>query len=283
MMSADGARAAPGQERLNKQEHLDRQESVDKQERLDEEALTAEAALRVQAWLSPAYPIGAFSFSGGLEAAAAEGLAPGAPDLAAWIETSLVQGPGWSDAVFLAAAWRATRAGDRAALAEAAALAAAFAPGRERLLETKALGAAFVKISAAAYPWPAPTDPSAPSSGSPFSAAPFSPAEAAAALGPEPAYPIALGAWAAAFETPLRPLLALFLHSLAANLISAGIRLSLTGQSEGQTMAAAMIPLVQATAARAASAPLDAVGGAFWTGDIAGLRHETLPVRLFRT
>ncbi|MEL6977796.1 MAG: urease accessory UreF family protein [Pseudomonadota bacterium] len=230
-----------------------------------------ETVLRLQAWLSPSYPLGAYSFSAGLETAAAERLVRGGSGLRDWIETTLAHGAGWSDAVFLAGAWRAARGADAAALAEVAALAAAFAPNQERASETQALGAAFLKVSAAAHPWPAPI------AGAPFAAA------AQAALGPAPAYPVALGVWAAAFGAPAALTVGLFLQSVAANLISAAARLSLTGQTEGQTILSALGPRIAALADAAAAAPLEAAGGATLIGDIAGMRHETQEVRLFQS
>src|SRR5690349_3916279 len=93
---------------------------------------TTEAALyRLMAWLSPAYPTGAFSYSHGLEYAVEAGLVRDASDLQAWVAAVIGTGAGWIDALLLAAAWRAAAAGDHARLAEIAALAAGWR-GRAR-------------------------------------------------------------------------------------------------------------------------------------------------------
>src|SRR5713226_3761915 len=92
------------------------------------------ALYRLMAWLSPAYPIGAFSYSSGIE----------------WA----VEAGGFCDAVFFVHGYRAVADGDEAALREVAELAAAFAPSKERHLETTAQGRAFLDTTRAAWPTP---------------------------------------------------------------------------------------------------------------------------------
>jgi urease accessory protein len=58
----------------------------------------------------------------------------------------------WSDAVLLACAHHATRAGDASALAEVAELALALAPSRERRLETGQQGTSFLAAVRTAWP-----------------------------------------------------------------------------------------------------------------------------------
>src|SRR5258708_37536788 len=98
---------------------------------------------RLMIWLSPAYPVGAYSYSHGLEWIVEAGQVRDVETLAAWIGDLLAHGAGRSDVIFLAETWRALSAGDMALLEEAAELAAAFAPSAERRLETLAQGTAF--------------------------------------------------------------------------------------------------------------------------------------------
>jgi len=70
---------------------------------------------------------------------------------------------------------------------------------------------------------------------------------------------------------------------LAANLVSAGVRLVPLGQSDGQRLLAALEPTIAATAARVLSCPLDEVGSAALRAELASLRHETQYTRLFRS
>jgi len=77
------------------------------------------ALYRLLAWLSPGFPVGAFSYSHGLEAAAAAGMAHDRVTLQGWIAAIVVQGSGRIDADILRDAYRAAEAGDPAALAAA--------------------------------------------------------------------------------------------------------------------------------------------------------------------
>ena len=94
--------------------------------------------LRLMAWLSPAFPVGSFSYSHGLERAVHDGLVADAADLREWIEQLLRNGSGWNDAVLFAEAWR--RAADGGDLPELASLAEALAGSRERHMESHAAG-----------------------------------------------------------------------------------------------------------------------------------------------
>jgi urease accessory protein len=230
----------------------------------ERDALGSTALYRLMAWLSPAYPVGAFSYSGGLEWAVEAGDIKDAVGLREWLEAIVTQGGGFCDAVFFVHAHRAAAACDDAALVAVAELAAAFAPSKERHLETTAQGRAFLDTTAAAWP-----------------------CAAVARLqkiwkGPI-AYPVAVAVAAAGHGIAVAPSLVTFLHAVAANLISAGVRLIPLGQTDGQRVLAALEPAVAATAARAMVTPLDAVGGAAFRADLASMRHETQYTRLFRS
>ncbi len=226
--------------------------------------LPAAALYRLQAWLSPSYPVGAFSFSSGLEWAVEAGDVVDAASLGRWLAVVLTDGGGFCDAVFFVHAHRASEAGEDEALAAVAELAAAFAPSKERHLETTAQGSAFLAATRAAWPcaaldrlrsaWPGAC-----------------------------AYPVAVAAAAAGHDIPPAPALAAYLHALAASLISAGVRLIPLGQTDGQRVLAALEPVIAAAAARALVTPLDEVGGAAFRADLASLRHETQYTRLFRS
>jgi urease accessory protein len=214
-------------------------------------------------WLSPAYPVGSYSYSHGLEWVVEAGGASDAASLGDWVEGILDHGAGRSDAIFLAAAWRAVTNGDQRLLAEAVELAAAFAPSAERRLETLAQGAAF--LTATQSVWPAPE------------------LDGLAAEGAEVAYPVAVGACAAAHRLPLGETAQAFLQAFAANLVSAGVRLIPVGQTDGLRILARLEPLLPRIVTEALAAGLDDVGGATVVADIASMRHETQYTRLFRS
>lgn len=213
--------------------------------------------LRLMSVMSPAFPIGAFAYSGGLEKAVEDGLVGDAASLRIWAQTLLAHGGAWNDALLLAESHRA--AADGARLSAVAELAEALAGSRERHQETMALGEGFLAAAAA---WPQPDAPALPT-----------------AL----AYPVAVGAVAARLAVPLSMTLAAFLHAGLSQIASAGIRLNIMGQRQGLVLLAESEPLLLSLAARAEAATLDDLGTAAVQADIAGLRHETQRVRLFRS
>ena len=96
---------------------------------------------RLMAWLSPSYPVGAFSYSGGIEWAVETRDITDAESLRRWLASVIGEGAGFCDAVFFVHAIGHRDRG--AALQAVAELAAAFAPSKERFLETTAQGQAF--------------------------------------------------------------------------------------------------------------------------------------------
>lgn len=210
-------------------------------------------------WLSPAFPVGGFAFSHGLEAAVEAGLVSDAGTLGAWLDDLLAHGSLRQDALLLGAAWDAAALADDAALDDANALALALCASRERRLETTTMGNAFVTTLRAC--WPA--------------AAPLTLAEGDAA------YAVALGAAGALQGLSRGDTVAAFLVATAANLVSAALRLSIIGQTDGQRVTAGVLPAVRALAADAPS--LDELGACAFRSDLAALQHETQYSRLFRS
>jgi urease accessory protein len=97
------------------------------------------------------------------------------------------------------------------------------------------------------------------------------------------AYPVAVGMAAAGHCIPLEDALTAFLHAVAANLVSAGVRLVPLGQTDGQRVLASLEPAIAAAARRARATALDDIGGAAFRADIASMRHERQYTRLFRS
>ena len=219
---------------------------------------------RLMAWLSPAYPVGAFSYSSGIEWAVEAGDIKDAGSLKAWLGVMLAEGGGFCDAVVFAHAHRAIEAGDDKALRAVAELAAAFAPTKERHLETTAQGNAFVEATRAAWATPA--------------------LDRLKACWDGPvAYPVAVAVASAGHGVALAPALSAYLQAVAANWVSAGVRLVPLGQTDGQRVLAALEPIVAATAKHALATKLDDIGSAAFRADLASARHETQYTRLFRS
>src|SRR5262245_49057335 len=154
------------------------------------------ALYRLMAWLSPSYPVGAFSYSGGLEWAIENGDIGDAATLKRWLAVVIGDGGGFCEAAFFVHAYRAAAAGDDGALSAVAELAAAFAPSKERHLETTAQGRGFIEATRAAWPCAA--------------------LDRLVAAWPRPcAYPVAVGVAAAGHGVALELALPAFLHAVA--------------------------------------------------------------------
>ena len=210
-------------------------------------------------WLSPAFPTGAYAYSHALEWAVEAGDVRNETDLLAWLGDVLRHGSGRADAILLR---HAHAARDPAALAAVAELAAAAQPARERRAETLGQGDAF---AIAAEVWGAPWLSALRATGQPI------------------AYPVAVGALAAAHGVPADPAALAFLHGFAANLVSAAVRLVPLGQTAGLRVQSALEPIIREVAEATRGAALDDLGGACFRSDIAAMRHETQYTRLFRT
>lgn len=227
-------------------------------------AMPIEALYRLMSWLSPSYPVSAYSFSHGIEWAVEHEPIGDAAGLGAWIETILRHGSGRNDAILFAETWRAAAADDRTALRALAELALALSGSLERYEETRTQGRSFLSTTLAVWPEPRLT-------------------ALTEVTGMTPAYPVAVALAAAVHRVPLETSVSAYLHAFAANLVSAGVRLIPLGQTDGQRLIARLAPDIMAVAEEALTATVDELGGCAFLADIAAMNHETQRVRLFRS
>ena len=209
------------------------------------------ALLHLLAWLSPAFPTGAYAYSHGLEWAVERGDIIDGDTLRTWLTDVLIHGSGRNDAILLRHAHR--EHSNHAALNE---LAAALAPSRERRTETLDQGTAFIAAAAA---WQPPELPE------------------------RVAYPVAVGALAGRHGIDEDTTTAAYLQAFITNLISAAVRLVPLGQTTGLRVLAALEPTILRVASESRDATLDDLGGCAFRSDIAAMRHETQYTRLFRS
>ena len=222
-------------------------------------AATTTDLVRLMTWLSPGFPVGAYSYSHGLERAVHDGLASSADELAHWLSDLIEHGNGWNDAVLLGEAWNASWAGDMDRLERVAELGAAMATTSERHLEVMQQGAAFLM---AVGPWPG---------------------DAVRHLGTQAPYPVAVGAAAAGTGIGLEAAASAYLLNFTSNLVSAALRLIPLGQTEGVNVIARLEPVVLSVAGRAAGATLGDLGSACVLSEIMSMKHEVQYSRLFRS
>lgn len=218
--------------------------------------------LKLLTFLSPAFPIGAFSYSHGIEWAIDSGSIRNADALRAWLTDVLQVGSAWADAVIFTEAFRAAAAADLPRLQAVAELASALSPSCERHLESTAQGHAFLETISVSWPC-----------GS---------ANALLENGGT-TYSVAVAAVAADHGIAIEVALPAYLNAFIANLISVGVRLIPIGQNAGLGILSALHPQIAETADRAEESTLDDLGSSTILSDIASMRHEVQYSRVFRT
>ncbi len=211
--------------------------------------MMASELLILSQWLSPAFPIGAFAFSHGIEAAVADGRITDASGLRDWLTDLLDHGSSRSDVVLLAAAYRSED------VTEVQETALAIQPSAERLEEAVQLGAAFCRTVRDLWSLDLP----------------------------DLAYPVAVGRAASLRGLPLEDTAALYAHAFLANLVSAAIRLVPLGQTEGQRVLASLQEWCRDLAEAAPGFTLDDLASAAFLSDIQAMRHETQSPRIFQS
>ena len=205
--------------------------------------------LTLNQWLSPAFPVGAFAFSHGVETAVTSGLINSAESLEAWLIDLLELGSLRSDAVLLSLAYSAD---DLPAVQETA---VAFQASSERLEEAQQIGASFCRTVRDVWGFDLP----------------------------DLSYPVAVGRAAALKGLPLEETAALYAHSFLANIVSAAIRLVPLGQTEGQAVLARLQEKCAALGKEAANFRQDDLSNAAFLSDVQAMRHEIETPRIFQS
>jgi len=208
--------------------------------------------LALSQWLSPTFPVSAYAYSHGLEAAIASGAVNDGAGTEAWVATIIEVGSGRTDAILLAAALKGADLGRLSDIAQA------LASSAERWEETRAQGAAFAATR-----------------------------RAMGSEVPDRPYPLAVAEAALTLSLAPEVVVSLYLQALTTTLVSAAVRFVPLGQAEGQRILARIAPRLEAQAqsavALAADDVEDALGGAAFAADLSAMEHETQEVRLFRT
>jgi len=225
----------------------------------------AEAALyNLLTWMSPAWPIGAFAHSSGLEWAVEASHVTDRATTRQWIADLIEHGPIRNDMILFVHAWRAMTAGDERRLHEIAELSLATQTGLERRIETIAQGMAFRKIARATVGQAILSD-----------------------MDDDLTYPIAVACLTADQAIPLRQALTAYAHGVVSNLVSAAQRLVPLGQTDGQLilrdLRAIIFDLVDEIESLPDGDPFDQLGGSALVAEIGCMAHETQYTRLFRT
>jgi urease accessory protein len=210
--------------------------------------IEAQQLLLLLNWMSPAFPIGAYAYSHGLEWAIESGQVQTRDDVEGWITDVIIRGSGWNDAVMFAHEFQGGNMNE---------LALALCSSRERHLETTQLGAAFVIAGSIFTSLEKPDG--------------------------DIAYPIAAARACQAMQLEMNHALLAFLQGFSNALISVAVRLVPIGQTAGLEIMRNLMPSIAATAERASKATIQELGSCTLLSDIAAMKHETQHSRIFRT
>lgn len=219
--------------------------------------IDADARLRLYQLVSPALPVGAFSYSEGLEVLVQAGRLQGPEPLEAWLRAELSRGAVAIEAAALAGLRQALAAASPTVLElDGWLLAQREAP--EVRAQQRQMGRSLLQLLAD-LGWPLP-----------------------AALAPL-AWPGAF-AWAAVcLEIGSPALEEAYLYGWVANQISAAVRLVPLGPTQGQRLQLQLAPLIAERAGLLAQAdPYELWNGGIGAG-LAQLQHAELYSRLFRS
>ena len=205
--------------------------------------------MTVMQWMSPAFPIGAFAYSHGLEWAIDKDHVSNGEKLQKWITDLLEYGSLRTDAIFISLILRGH---DAKKMNE---LSMALCPAGERLLETKLQGSAFAKVIEDVWQKD---------------------------IG-ELSLPIAVALAAKNQSIEQDLILPAYLHAFCSNLISAAIRLIPIGQTEGQRIMLELYTTISDLVQTASESEIDDLNSACFFSDVSAMEHEYLQPRIFKT
>jgi urease accessory protein len=228
---------------------------------------SATALLRLQSWLSPAFPIGSYSYSHALEWAVEVGDVQDVTTLIDFLEADLRYGSGRNESILFVESWRCALRADYERLLEVSQTAAALRGTHEFALESSQQAAACLLTLRSVWP--------------------DSASERLARLLHQhqvpPSLSVVLGVRCASEGIPDSVAVPAYLRSQIANWVAAGVRLVPLGQTDGQRAIAALEEPLLATSAEARNATLEDLGSAAFMIELASMAHETQYTRLFRS
>lgn len=226
--------------------------------------MTTNGLYQLMSWMSPSYPVGAYTYSHGIEYAVEAGLINNIEHLIPWLKDVVEFGSGRNDTILLTEAYSAAEEKDEARLVQVAELGYACRPTKEMELETSAQGRAFVTVTQDVFP--------------------SASLEALTKKWSGPIiYPVAVAAVAADRGVGLEETLTAYLHGFVSNLVSAAVRIIPLGQTDGQRSIAALEEVTARQVQYALQSTLDDIGTATLMVDWCSTQHETQYTRLFRS
>ncbi|HLO85976.1 MAG TPA: urease accessory protein UreF [Nostocaceae cyanobacterium] len=224
--------------------------------------LTDSHFLSILQLASPSLPVGAYSYSEGLETLVENGIITDQQHLQKWIEAELSYGAIRIDGAVMARSLQAAKMGDVAALSRWNVWLSATRDSEELRAASWQMGRSLIQLLGKIKP---ETLPLADIVGNPCN------------------YAIAFGIACAHWQINIQAALLAYLHSWASNLTTAGIKLIPLGQTAGQELLLNLQPLLSQTTMDILSLEDDQLAGWTWGLSLASMQHEVLYTRLFRS
>jgi urease accessory protein len=220
---------------------------------------------KLLSWLSPAFPIGSYAYSHGIEYAVEEGLVTSKESLGAWIKAILCEGSGKTEGWVIKTAYAAAVSG--ASLDEVISYALTLKATPELWHESSQQGAAFLKILLQTE----------------YSTSLAGLEKLLRGRGEKPSFALVFGLLVAEHKIELESALCAFLHGMASSLVSAGVRLVPLGQRAGQEIIKDLAPVIFKLVEVIFTLSLEELGSATPMVDWSSSRHETQYTRIFQS
>lgn len=211
--------------------------------------------------VSPALPVGAYSYSEGLETLVERGIIKCDRTLKHWLEQELSYGAILLEAAVMVRAYQATAIGDHAALSYWNNWLSAARETSELRASSWQMGQSLMRLLLAIKP---------------VEAQHF-------CLQGECNYAVSLAIAAALEQIDLKPVILGYLHSWTTNLITAGVKLIPLGQTAGQILLHELHATISEAATKIIILEDDQLSSCSWGLSLASMAHETQYTRLFRS
>ncbi|MEJ1931915.1 urease accessory protein UreF [Nostoc sp. NIES-2111] len=229
---------------------------------MDTITLTDSHFLHILQLASSALPVGAYSYSEGLETLVENGAVANQATLQQWLEGELRYGAIRLEAAVMVRAMQAATIEDMEALHYWNLWLSAARETQELRNSSWQMGRSLIQLLGKIQP----------------QIQPF-----ADAVGNPSNYAIAFGIAAAHWQIDISAALLGYLHSWATNLITAGVKLIPLGQTAGQELLLQLQPLISHTAIEIISLKDEEIACCSWGLSLASMQHETQYTRLFRS
>jgi urease accessory protein len=224
--------------------------------------LTHSHFLAILQLASPALPVGAYSYSEGLEMLIEDGTITNVENLQDWLKSELLYGSIRLDAAIMLRGFYAVKSGDIQALKRWNLWLSAARDTEELRAASWQMGRSLMQLLGKLEPDILPV---------------------VNAVGYPSNYAIAFAIACAHWDINIQACLLAYLHSWANNLITAGIKIIPLGQTAGQELLLSLQSLLTTTVGEILTMTDDDLGCCNWGLSLASMQHEIQYTRLFRS